>query len=274
MSPSDEHSRSSLGEAFRRAVERSGTGEGRKGEAPASAGPARGEAGGPPGPPTGSTSVPAFAEGPLAPGREELAGLKAALLAAGVRRRRGRPGSPKSSAPEGIVLITGPGPRSGKTAVAAGLAGELARDLSFRVLALDADIKRPGLAALLQVQPEVDLVDVLEGRTHPADAVLHSEVDNLSALLLRSAPGPKLSAELLAGSTARRLLDELGSLFDLIIIDGGNMAESAVPRVLAAECSGVVLVIRAGTTRTAAWSAVKAIQSAGGRVLGAVFTED
>jgi len=202
--------------------------------------------------------VATFAEGPLAPGCDILAGLRSAVFSAGL------------ATPPATILVTGPSRSSGKTAVAAGLAGELARDLLYRVLLVDADIRRPGVAALLQVDTELDLADVLEGRSEAAEAVVYSEGDNLSVLALRA--GSRLSAETLASAASRELFSMLRQAFDYVVIDAGDTASSAVPRVLASGATGTVLVLPAGVTRERARESAAAIRSAGGKVVGVVLT--
>lgn len=200
-----------------------------------------------------------FAEGPLAPGCDVLAALRAAL-----EQTLGARTGPAT------ILITGPEGSCGMTAIAAGLAGELARDLLHCVLLVDANIRRPGIAALLQVDTELDLSDVLEARASLEEAIVYSEGDNLSVLALRTAS--RLSAESFAGSPARELFSRLEKLFDYIVIDAGDMASSAVPQVLAGRTTGAVVVLGYGVSRERSRECISAIRNAGGKVLGAILT--
>jgi len=212
---------------------------------------------------TRASRVATFAEGPLAPGCDELAGLRAALMACGLEGM------------SATIMIAGTAPPSVVTAVSVGLAGELARDLVHNVLLVDADVQSPGVASVLQVDPEFDFADVLDGRAEPAEAVLHSEVDNLSAMVLRSDPfigGSRVTAETLAGPVARDTLLSLHEAFDYIVIDAGSFGDSAVPRVLAARATGVVMVIESGATRDSARACRAMLESAGGRIFGTVLT--
>jgi Mrp family chromosome partitioning ATPase len=172
------------------------------------------------------------------------------------------------------VLVTGPLTGVGKTAIAVGLAGELARDLAHHVLLIDADVRRPGVASMLQVDPEYDLADVLELRADSAEAILHSEADNLSALVLR-ADGPggssRISAESLAGLATREIFANFQDAFEYVVIDAGSTEDSAAPRVLASRATGAVMVLPKGVLRHTVRAAKQALESAGGRVLGAVL---
>lgn len=210
-----------------------------------------------------ASRVAGFAEGPLRPGCDELAGLRAAVYAAGLDR------------PPATILVTGPVGGAGTTAVAVGLAGELARDLSRQVLLVDADVRSPGVASLLEVDARYDLADVLEMRADAGEAILHSEVDNLSALVMRSdsvTGTSRITAEQLASRAANEVLSAIERAFAYVVIDAGATEESAAARVLAGRAAGVVLVLPVGVTRTRARAARATVEGAGGRVLGAVLT--
>jgi len=209
-----------------------------------------------------ASRVATFAEGPLAPGCDELAGLRAALMACGLEGM------------SATVMIVGTAQPRAVTALSVGLAGELGRDLVHNVLLIDADVKDPGVGGILQVDPEFDFADVLDGRADAGEAILHSEVDNLSALPLRADPflgTARVSAETLAGPLARDILTRLHEAFDYIVIDAGIVDATAVPRVLASQCTGVVMVLQAGTTRDRARACRSMLESAGGRLLGVVL---
>jgi Mrp family chromosome partitioning ATPase len=172
------------------------------------------------------------------------------------------------------ILIAGTAPAYSITAIAVGLAGELARDLVHNVLLVDADVRSPGISSMLQVDPEFDLADVLDGRAEAAEAILHSEGDNLSAMVLRSDTllgGSRVTAEGLAGPMARDILASLNESFDYVVIDAGTVEDTAVPRVLAARSTCVVMVVESGTTRDAARACRSTLESAGGRIMGVVL---
>ncbi len=206
--------------------------------------------------------VATFAEGPLPPGCDDLAGLRATLLALGLDRT------------PATILVAGAGCGEATAALAAGLAGEFARDLAYHVLLLDASVRRPRAAGILDVFPELDLADVLESRAEAADATVYSEGDNLSALVFRPDPlggAARAKATAFLGERGREMLSELQGAFHYVVIDGGSVGESATPRVLASRATGTVLVLAAGVSRERARDARRAIETAGGRVLGAVF---
>ncbi len=214
-----------------------------------------------------ATRVPTFAEGPLPPGCDELAGLRAALISLGMGQ------------PPVTIMVTGASrdgasSRSVTTGVAVGLAGELARDLAHQVLLVDANVSAPGAMRMLDVDPALEFADVLEGRAFAGEAMVHSETDNLSALLLRPdavAGHARVTAESFLSDIARQAMDELQSAFDYVVIDAGDACTSAVSKVLAARAAGTVLVLPRGVALERASAAKRSVEGGGGRVLGVVL---
>jgi len=209
-----------------------------------------------------ATRLPTFAEGPLPPGCDELAGLRASLLSRGLEET------------PATIMVAGASSGSAATAVAVGLAGELARDLAHRVVLVDANVSRPGVMRMLNVDPVLGFEDVIEGRAATGEAIIHSETDNLSALVLRPDPVEgysRATAESFLSDIPRQVMAELQSSFDYVVIDAGAVESSAVPRVLAARATGTVLVMESGLALKSAAAAKMAIEGGGGRILGAVL---
>jgi Mrp family chromosome partitioning ATPase len=209
-----------------------------------------------------ATRVPTFAEGPLPPGCDELAGLRASLLSLGMDRT------------PATIMVAGASSSTATTAVAVGLAGELARDLAHQVLLIDANVARPGVMRMLDVDPVLEFADVIEGRAFAGEAIVHSETDNLSTLVLRPDPVmgcSRVTAESFLSDVARTVMADLQSAFDYVVIDAGAAEKSAVPQVLAARATGTVLVLKKGVSRKSAAAAKRAVESGGGRVLGVVL---
>jgi len=209
-----------------------------------------------------ATRVPTFAEGPLPPGCDELAGLRASLLSLGLDRT------------PATIMVAGASSETATTAVAVGLAGELARDLAHGVVLVDANVSRPGVMRMLDVDPVLEIADVIEGRASAGEAIVHSETDNLSALVLRPDPvegRSRATAESFLSDMSRRVMIELQSSFDYVVIDAGAVEGSAVPRVLAGRVTGTVLVMESGVALRSASAAKRAVEGGGGRILGAVL---
>ena len=81
-----------------------------------------------------------------------------------------------------VILVTSSESREGKTTIALALARRFAGD-GFRVLLIDADLRRPRLATLLELRPGGYLKSVLNGTLSLDMAVVHDiEASGLSCL--------------------------------------------------------------------------------------------
>jgi capsular exopolysaccharide synthesis family protein len=144
-----------------------------------------------------------------------------------------------------FVLVTSPGVGDGKTITSANLALTMAQEFQHTVVLVEADMRRPALAALFGVRPEPGLVDVLVGAATLDDALVSVPGQNLFVLPAGHAAGR--STELLASSMMSRVAEALRSRFDRIVIDTPPVT-LADTHVLARLADGVLFVVRAGVT--------------------------
>jgi protein-tyrosine kinase len=144
-----------------------------------------------------------------------------------------------------FVLVTSPGVGDGKTITSANLALTMAQEFQHTVVLVEADMRRPALAALFGVRPEPGLVDVLVGAATLDDALVSVPGHNLFVLPAGHAAGR--STELLASSMMSRVADALRARFDRIVIDTPPVT-LADTHVLARLADGVLFVVRAGVT--------------------------
>ena len=144
-----------------------------------------------------------------------------------------------------FVLVTSPGVGDGKTVTSANLALTMAQEFQHTVVLVEADMRRPSLAALFGVRPEPGLVDVLVGAATLEDALVSVPGHNLFVLPAGRAAGR--STELLASSMMSRVAEALRARFDRIVIDTPPVT-LADTHVLARLADGVLFVVRAGVT--------------------------
>ncbi len=93
-----------------------------------------------------------------------------------------------------MIAFTSTQPQEGKSATIANIAISFAQ-MGERVLAVDADLRKPRLHKIFQVRNAVGLSDVLTGRVDLAEAVQKTPIAHFS--LLPSGPHPPNPAELL-----------------------------------------------------------------------------
>jgi capsular exopolysaccharide synthesis family protein len=174
-----------------------------------------------------------------------------------------------SDQPVKSLLVTSPNPGDGKTAVAVNLAIALARG-GARVLLIEANFRRPALAAVFDVPGRIGLSNVLVGLNSAADAIQATSIANLDVMV--GGPTPPSPAELLGSQSMRTLVTEQIRAYDRVIIDGAPMLVVADNYLMAELLDGVVLVFRAGAnTRGMAQRTMHQVLALRGRIFGAVL---
>ncbi len=168
------------------------------------------------------------------------------------------------------LLITSAWPGGGKSTTALAIAHNLAR-LGLRVLLIDADLRSPSLHTMLGADNREGLGAVLTGAARLQSGTQAAPQANL--FLLAAGPPPPNPAELLAGGRFAAVIAEAAAAFDLVICDGPPIMELADAPLIGAAAAGTLVVIEAGRTgRSQARSALRRLEMAGCRVLGAVLT--
>jgi polysaccharide chain length determinant protein (PEP-CTERM system associated) len=141
------------------------------------------------------------------------------------------------------LMVTSAVEGEGKTLVATNLAFMMSRVSGLRVLLVDADLRRAGLARFLGAKPPHGLATYLQNGKGLAD-VCWQVNDQLSVV-----PTPSLwddSARLLGGDRMRRFLQEALADHELVIVDAPPLLPVADAQALTSLVDGAVMVIRSG----------------------------
>lgn len=166
------------------------------------------------------------------------------------------------------IVVTSPAKGDGKSLTAANLALTMAQELHQRVLLLDADLRRPSVAALFGLPEGPGLSDVLMGAADVERALAYLPDQHLT-VMPGGAPAAQ-PAELLGSTAMRRVLDTLRGRFDRIIIDMPPVGPLADVHVVAPLADGLLMVVRAGITpKPAIEQALSGLDM--GKVLGLVL---
>ncbi len=144
-----------------------------------------------------------------------------------------------------LLLVTSPGSGDGKTTTSANLALTMGQGFNHTVVLVEADMRRPTLAALCGLRSERGLVDVLLGGASLDDVLVQLPEQNV--FVLPAGHATTRSTELLGSTMMARLLESLRSRFDRIVIDSPPVT-LADTHVLARFADGVLIVVRAGMT--------------------------
>jgi tyrosine-protein kinase len=151
------------------------------------------------------------------------------------------------------IVLTSAAPRDGKTTVAFGLA-TVAATSGERVLLIEADMRQPSLAAVVQ-PARVGLSSVLEGSADLVDAVGAVEVatgaDGVSGIVdvLQAGPASPNPTQLIESERMVQLLDDVEGEYDLVLVDTPPAISLADAIPLVGRVDGVVVVAGLGRDR-------------------------
>jgi capsular exopolysaccharide synthesis family protein len=167
------------------------------------------------------------------------------------------------------AVVTSAGPGEGKTTTVANLAAALANN-GAKVLAIDADLRRPTLHSHFGVQKTPGLSDLIVGKSIASQTIQSTRVNGLQ--LLACGYQPPNPAELLGSPMMKQVLEALRSHYDWVLIDSPPLLAMADAPVLASLVEGVVLIVAAETaTRPSVLRAIDQVANVGGKVLGVVL---
>ncbi|SFB87131.1 capsular exopolysaccharide family [Nocardioides terrae] len=171
--------------------------------------------------------------------------------------------------PPRSLVITSPRPGDGKSTVAANIAAAL-ESTGQPVILIDADLRRPTVAASFAVDGAVGLTNVLTGQVSVEDA-LQTPAGFTSLRVLAAGAIPPNPSELL-GSRAMRTLVEKLAQDHIVVLDAPPLLPVTDAALLSTATDGVMLVISSGATVDAELeTCLGSITTVNGRVLGVVL---
>lgn len=168
-----------------------------------------------------------------------------------------------------VVQVTSAEPNSGKTTVATQLARSTAL-VEKRVLLVDADLYRASLSKRYDAANGGGLIRALETGEWRTELIQDSAIETLSVLPVGHCTSDQ-QAELLANGRLTSLLNQWRESFDFIVVDSPPLLGPADALILSGAVDGTIMIVRERHCRLqAVRSAMDAIGSAGGRLLGTV----
>jgi non-specific protein-tyrosine kinase len=167
------------------------------------------------------------------------------------------------------LLVTSVAAGDGKTIVATNLA-IAAAESGKRIVLVDADLYHPSLHEVLQVRPTTDLTDLLFDRDRAVeDALVPTRIDGLR--LVRVGQPSAAGGGWLAERRMRQRFAELRQVADLVILDAPPVLAVSDATLLTSLADGTILVVDARARSAQVSLALSSVQSAGGRLVGAVL---
>lgn len=181
-------------------------------------------------------------QGPRTPTADQFRVIKRPLLA----NAMGKGAAPLKHG--NLIMVTSALPGEGKSFTSVNLAMSIAAELDNTVMLVDADVARPSVLRMLNLEPGPGLLDVLEGKATVPECLLRTNIDKLT-LLPSGTPHPR-ATELLASDAMGDLLNDMANRYPdrIIIFDSPPLLLTTESRVLATHMGQIVIVVHAGRT--------------------------
>ncbi len=171
-----------------------------------------------------------------------------------------------------VVQLTSSQGSEGKSTTALIIAELFAR-LGRRTLLIDADLRKPSIVKLLDIEPkEAGITEVLLGHASMDDATIEGVHENLRILSVAGIPPNPV--ELLSSTHFRDFVEAQRKEYSLIIIDSPPVLGLADSPEIAQVADATIFVIEANRTSFAqAKTAVKRLTHVGANVIGGILTK-
>ncbi len=178
-----------------------------------------------------------------------------------------------SNEPTNRLVVTSTEPGDGKTTVLANLAVAFAQS-GKRTLVIDADMRRPGLTAMIDLRGPQGLSKILRSDL-PISAAIDGNVFDTPLETLDVIPSgtrPTNPAELLYGDRFSELLAWAETAYDQIIIDAPPTLAVTDSAIIGRQVDGTLLVVRPDKNRRrVVIRATEALEAVGATLIGAVI---
>lgn len=145
-----------------------------------------------------------------------------------------------------VILVTSSIPTEGKSTIALNLAVAIAFTSSKTIL-VDCDLRRGHLAKELELNTEKGLAEVLAGSGQLDECIQSSSVEHLD--FLGTGAYPEKPGELLLSRRMNKVLDELRSTYDYVVIDTAPILATDDTSGFSARADSVLFVTRASYTQ-------------------------
>jgi succinoglycan biosynthesis transport protein ExoP len=171
--------------------------------------------------------------------------------------------------PYRTVLGSSAAPAEGKTTVACSIAIALAQG-GQRVCIVDCDLRRPRLHRIFNRAGDTGVTSVLVGDASIEDVAKPTVVPNLWSV--PAGPLPPNPADLLHSDRFRRLVSELSTRFDRVIIDSAPLVAVTDSAIISTIVDGTIFVVRAfETTKQLCAQGLRSLRDVESPIVGAVL---
>ncbi len=168
------------------------------------------------------------------------------------------------------VLFTSANPGDGKSTVSVNTAITFAQ-ADMKVVLVDADLRKPTTHKYFGLSSKKGLSNILSGQSSLEEVIMAIPgVENM--YLIPSGMLPPNPSELLSGKYMEKLMAQLESMFDVVVIDTPPVTVVADALALCGYVDGVMVVASNNkTSYPEMQDAVKRLEFADAKILGVVF---
>jgi len=165
-----------------------------------------------------------------------------------------------------VVAIASALPGEGKTTISMSLA-RVAAMSGQRVILVDCDLRKRSVNDLLDIDPDVGLLQVLAGEVGWRDAVRRDDLTHADILPVAATTFTPL--DVFGSDAMKRLIADLRENYELIVLDNAPLLSVAESRVVSTLADGVVIVTQVGKSAVGAVrTAIEHAVNAGANVIG------
>jgi len=169
------------------------------------------------------------------------------------------------------LLITGPSPGLGKSFISKNLGVVLAQT-GKRIVIVDADLRRGHINKEFGLERASGVSEYVTGRAILSDIVKPSQIPNLA--IVSTGQIPPNPSELLMHPRFETMLQELGQIFDTVIVDAPPILAVSDAAIIGRHVGATLMVARAGKHPIQELEqAIKRLHQAGVQVKGFVFND-
>ncbi|MFQ5455340.1 MAG: GumC family protein [Nitrospirota bacterium] len=167
------------------------------------------------------------------------------------------------------LLVTSSGPVEGKTTTSTNTAIAMSQ-LGGDVLLLDADLRRPRIHKIFNLENSTGLSTILIRESDTFSTIKNTNISNL--FVITSGPMPPNPAELLGSQRMKEVLSEFGQRFKRIIIDSPPLISVTDSPILSTIADGTILVIKGGyTTKDVVITGKKRLEDVNSNIIGVIL---